>query len=73
MVQDKNKYNTPRYRLVARFTNKDIVAQVVKANITGDEVRTWNLPTGIAGRSASRRGFAPPGARGPSNLLSAPP
>jgi large subunit ribosomal protein L5e len=38
VVQDKNKYNTPRYRLVARFTNKDIVAQVVKANITGDEV-----------------------------------
>ena len=38
VVQDKNKYNTPRYRLVARFTNKDIVAQVVKANIPGDEV-----------------------------------
>ena len=26
--QDKNKYNTPKYRMVVRFTNKDIVAQV---------------------------------------------
>ena len=28
VVQDKNKYNTPKYRLIVRFTNKDIVAQV---------------------------------------------
>lgn len=27
-VQDKNKYNTPKYRLIVRFTNKDIIAQV---------------------------------------------
>ncbi len=27
--QDKNKYNTPKYRLVVRFTNKDIVCQVL--------------------------------------------
>jgi large subunit ribosomal protein L5e len=27
-VQDKSKYNTPKYRLIVRFTNKDIVAQV---------------------------------------------
>ncbi|KAK8292422.1 hypothetical protein V6Z11_D06G121800 [Gossypium hirsutum] len=26
--QDKNKYNTPKYCLVARFTNKDIIAQI---------------------------------------------
>jgi large subunit ribosomal protein L5e len=26
--QDKNKYNTPKYRLVVRFTNKDIICQV---------------------------------------------
>ncbi|KAL3616271.1 60S ribosomal protein L5-B [Castilleja foliolosa] len=36
--QDKNKYNTPKYRFVVRFTNKDIVAQVVSASITGDHV-----------------------------------
>ena len=27
-VQDKNKYNTPKYRLVVRITNKDIIAQI---------------------------------------------
>lgn len=27
-VQDKNKYNTPKYRLIVRFSNKDIIAQV---------------------------------------------
>ncbi|TYI74769.1 hypothetical protein E1A91_D07G227200v1 [Gossypium mustelinum] len=36
--QDKNKYNTPKYRLVARFTNKDIVAQIIHASISGDIV-----------------------------------
>lgn len=36
--QDKNKYNTPKYRFVVRFTNKDIVAQIVSASITGDTV-----------------------------------
>ncbi|KAF7258628.1 hypothetical protein EG68_03890 [Paragonimus skrjabini miyazakii] len=36
--QAKNKYNTPKYRLVVRFTNKDIVCQVVFARINGDRV-----------------------------------
>ncbi|KAI4374000.1 hypothetical protein MLD38_012050 [Melastoma candidum] len=36
--QDKNKYNTPKYRFVVRFTNKDIVAQIVSASIAGDMV-----------------------------------
>lgn len=27
-VQDKNKYNTPKYRLIVRFSKKDITAQV---------------------------------------------
>ncbi|KAK7292764.1 hypothetical protein RJT34_15617 [Clitoria ternatea] len=36
--QDKNKYNTPKYRLVVRFTNKDIIAQIVSARIAGDIV-----------------------------------
>ena len=29
ITQDKNKYNTPKYRLVVRFTSTDIVAQVI--------------------------------------------
>jgi len=28
-TQAKNKYNTPKYRLIVRFTNKDIVCQVI--------------------------------------------
>lgn len=34
--QDKNKYNMPKYRLVVRRTNRDIVAQVVYSRIEGD-------------------------------------
>ncbi|OIW04618.1 hypothetical protein TanjilG_30516 [Lupinus angustifolius] len=36
--QDKNKYNTPKYRFVVRFTNKDIIAQITSASIAGDHV-----------------------------------
>lgn len=36
--QDKNKYNTPKYRFVMRFTNKDIIAQIISASIAGDMV-----------------------------------
>uniref|UniRef100_A0A0N5CG13 Large ribosomal subunit protein uL18 n=1 Tax=Strongyloides papillosus TaxID=174720 RepID=A0A0N5CG13_STREA len=37
-VQDKNKYNTPKYRLVVRFTNKDIIAQITYSRLEGDVV-----------------------------------
>jgi len=37
-VQDKNKYNTPKYRLVVRITNKDIICQVAYAKIEGDVI-----------------------------------
>ncbi|VDM96817.1 unnamed protein product [Thelazia callipaeda] len=37
-VQDKNKYNTPKYRLIVRFTNKDVVAQIAYSRIEGDVV-----------------------------------
>ncbi|VDK24753.1 unnamed protein product, partial [Anisakis simplex] len=37
-VQDKNKYNTPKYRLIVRFTNKDIIAQIAYSRIVGDVV-----------------------------------
>ena len=36
--QDKNKYNTPKYRFVVRFTNKDIAAQITYATLAGDIV-----------------------------------
>lgn len=38
ITQAKNKYNAPKYRLVIRFTNKDIIAQIVYSELTGDKV-----------------------------------
>ncbi|GBG86412.1 hypothetical protein CBR_g41408 [Chara braunii] len=38
VCQDKNKYNTPKYRLAVRFTNKDCTCQVIYATIAGDIV-----------------------------------
>jgi len=40
VTQDKNKYNSPKYRLVVRFSNKDICAQVIYSRINGDFVMT---------------------------------
>jgi len=37
-TQARNKYNAPKYRLVVRFTNKDIICQIVTSEITGDKV-----------------------------------
>lgn len=39
-TQDKNKYNTPKYRLVVRFTNRDVICQIVYATLAGDVVVT---------------------------------
>ncbi|CEP14341.1 hypothetical protein [Parasitella parasitica] len=38
VVQAKNKYNSPKYRLVVRFTNKDIICQIIYAKLQGDFV-----------------------------------
>jgi len=38
VVQDKNKYNTPKYRMIVRFTNKDIITQIAYAKIEGDVI-----------------------------------
>jgi len=40
VTQAKNKYNAPKYRLVVRFTNKDIVVQIIYARLQGDFVLT---------------------------------
>jgi len=40
IVQDKNKYNSPKYRFVVRFTNTDVICQIVYAKISGDIVMT---------------------------------
>jgi large subunit ribosomal protein L5e len=36
VCQAKNKYNSPKYRLVVRITNKDIICQVMYSKIQGD-------------------------------------
>jgi large subunit ribosomal protein L5e len=55
IMQDKNKYNSPKYRLVVRFTNRDVVAQMVRAKIEGDfvyaaayghELTKYGIPVG---------------------------
>jgi len=36
--QYKNKYNTPKNRLVVRITNRDVIAQIVYSTINNDKV-----------------------------------
>merc|ERR1712146_392856 len=36
VCQDKNKFATPKYRFVVRFSNKDITCQVISSKIKGD-------------------------------------
>jgi large subunit ribosomal protein L5e len=38
ITQAKNKYGAPKYRLVVRFTNRDVIAQIVSSEINGDKV-----------------------------------
>jgi len=38
IVQDKNKYNTPKYRLIVRISNRDITCQVAYSRIEGDKI-----------------------------------
>jgi len=38
ITQDKNKYKSPKYRLVVRFTNRFVICQIVYAEVDGDKV-----------------------------------
>jgi large subunit ribosomal protein L5e len=38
IYQDKNKYNTPKYRLIVRLSNRDITVQIAYARIEGDRI-----------------------------------
>eukprot|EP00271_Cylindrocystis_brebissonii_P022658 TRINITY_DN87_c0_g4_i1.p1 TRINITY_DN87_c0_g4~~TRINITY_DN87_c0_g4_i1.p1 ORF type:complete len:334 (+),score=97.60 TRINITY_DN87_c0_g4_i1:78-1004(+) len=62
ITQDKNKYNTPKYRLVVRFTRKDIICQIVYATLGGDitvcsayshELPRYGLKVGLTNYSAA--------------------
>jgi large subunit ribosomal protein L5e len=37
-TQDKNKYNTPKYRFVVRFTNTKVICQIAYASVSGDVI-----------------------------------
>ncbi len=37
-TQDKNKYQTPKYRLVVRFTNTQVICQIAYSLIDGDRI-----------------------------------
>lgn len=61
-TQDKNKFNTHKYRLVVRFSNKDITCQIVYASIAGDvvvaaayahELPKYGLKVGLSNWSAA--------------------
>jgi large subunit ribosomal protein L5e len=36
VIQDRNKYKTPKYRFVVRITNRDVIAQIFAADMTHD-------------------------------------
>jgi len=38
VIQAKNKYNTPKNRMIVRISNKDVTAQIAYARIEGDVV-----------------------------------
>lgn len=38
VLQDKTKFGSPKYRLVVRITNRDVIAQIVHAKVAGDDV-----------------------------------
>jgi len=38
IIQDKNKFNSPKFRLIVRFTNKDIITQIASSKISGDYI-----------------------------------
>jgi large subunit ribosomal protein L5e len=39
-AQDKNKYQSPKYRLVVRFTNSHVICQIAYSLIDGDRILT---------------------------------
>jgi len=62
ITQDKNKYKTPKYRLVVRITNKDIICQIFAADLTHDvcmavayshELPQYGIPLGLTNYAAA--------------------
>jgi large subunit ribosomal protein L5e len=62
ITQDKNKYNSHKYRLVVRVSNRYILCQIIYSEIVGDkvlcsahskELPKYGLPVGLKNYSAS--------------------
>jgi large subunit ribosomal protein L5e len=62
ITQDKNKYKSPKYRLVVRFSNRYVLCQIVYAEIVGDkvlcsahskELSKYNLRVGLKNYAAA--------------------
>jgi large subunit ribosomal protein L5e len=62
ITQDKNKYQSPKYRLCVRFTNKYVHVQIIYAEIDGDkcmchassaELPKYGLSVGLKNYAAS--------------------
>jgi len=62
ITQDKNKYNSHKYRLVVRFTNRYVLCQVIYSEINGDkvfaeassrELPRYGLPVGLKNYAAA--------------------
>jgi large subunit ribosomal protein L5e len=62
VLQDKNKYQTPKYRFCVRITNKDIICQIFSADLTHDtciaaayshELKRYGLKVGLTNYAAA--------------------
>jgi len=62
IIQDKNKYNTPKYRFIVRFSNKNVTCQIAYARIEGDvcichaysnELPRYGVKVGLANYAAA--------------------
>jgi len=62
VIQHKNKYNTPKHRMIVRITNKDICCQIAYAQLKGDqivcsayshELPKYGVPVGLTNYAAA--------------------
>lgn len=62
ITQDKDKYNSPKYRFVVRHTNQKFICQIVYATLKGDrvmaaaessELKRFGLTTGLTNYSSA--------------------
>jgi len=62
IIQDKNKYKTPKYRFVVRISNRDITCQIFSADMTHDvcflaayshELQRYGVKVGLTNYAAA--------------------